>query len=112
MMIILKFYLTLRKKEIPNYIENDIFDFVKKFIKNTKETFDLDSFIQNISNDGGNFYNLIIEIIEKNSDTNENVIERLRKIFIEKNLLKNIEELDDKGEDDDDEEEEKNEERD
>ena len=112
MMIILKFYLTLRKKEILNYIENDIFDFVKKFIKNTNETFDLDIFIQNISNDGGNFYNLIIEIIEKNSDTNENVIERLRKIFIEKNLLKNIEELDDKGEDDDDEEEEKNEERD
>ena len=35
-----------KKKEKSNYIENDIFDFVKKFVKNTKEAFDLDSFIQ------------------------------------------------------------------
>ena len=50
-----------KKKEIPNYIAKDIFDFVKKFVKNTKEAFDLDSFIQNISNDGENFYNLILK---------------------------------------------------
>ena len=50
--------------------------------------------------------------MEKITDTNENVIESLRKIFIEKNLIKNIEELDEKGEDDDDEEEEEKEERD
>ena len=48
-------------------------------------------FHQNISNDGENFYNLMIEIMEKISDEKENVMESLRKIFIEKNLIKNIE---------------------
>ena len=79
---------SIKKKEKPNYIAKDIFDFVKKFVKIINEEFDLDSFIQNISNDGENFYNLIIEIMEKISDTNENVMESLKKIFIEKNLIK------------------------
>ena len=48
------------------------------------------SFIQNISNDGENFYNLMIEIMEKISDANKNFMESLTKIFIEKNLIKNI----------------------
>ena len=43
--------------------------------------------------------------MEKNCDENENVMESLRKTFIEKNLIKNIEEIDVKEEDDDEEEE-------
>ena len=106
-MIILNPYLILKKKEVQtNYIAKDIFNFVKKFVKNTKESFDLETFIQNISNDGENFYNLIMEIMEKISDSNESVIESLRKIFIEKNLIKINEEIDGKEEEDNDEEKE------
>ena len=43
--------------------------------------------------------------MEKISDSNESVIESLRKIFIEKNLIKINEEIDGKEEEDNDEEE-------
>ena len=44
--------------------------------------------------------------MEKISDSNESVIESLRKIFIEKNLIKINEEIDGKEEEDNDEEKE------
>ena len=43
----------------------------------SKENFDLYSLIQNVGNDGNNFYNLIIEIMKKVSDESENVIESI-----------------------------------
>ena len=79
-----------KKEETRNYIAEDIFEFVKKFVKDTKETFDLDSFIQNISKDGESFYKLLVEIMDKVSDTDEDVIESIRKIFVEKKLIKNV----------------------
>ena len=77
-----------KNKESTNYIAKDIFEFIKKFVNVSKENFDLDSLIQNVGNDGKNFYNLIIEIMEKVSDESENVIESLKSIFIKNNILK------------------------
>ena len=102
----------IKKEETPNYIAKDIFNFVKKFVKNTKENFDLDSFIQNISNDGESFYNLIIEMMDKVSDTSENVIESIRNIFIGKNLLKNSQKIAEDGGEEEEEKEEEEEEKD
>ena len=50
--------------------------------------------------------------MEKISDSNESVIESLRKIFIEKNLIKINEEIDGKEEEDNDEEEKEEEDND
>ena len=47
-----------------------------------------DSLIQNAANKGNNYYNLIIEIMEKFWYESENVIECLRSVFIKSNLLK------------------------
>ena len=77
-----------KNKESPNYIAKDIFEFIKKFVNVSKENFDLYSLIQNVGNDGKNFYNLIIEIMEKVSDESENVKESLKSIFIKNNILK------------------------
>ena len=103
------------KKESPNYIAKDIFEFIKKFVNVSKENFDLDSLIQNVGNDGNNFYNLIIEIMEKVSDESENVIESLKSIFIKNNILKSNEIKKEENEDiekgeeeEEDEEDEKN----
>ena len=70
-----------QKRGVPRIVSinwNELYYKKKLLILN------LDSFIQNISNDGENFYNLMFEIKEKISDSNENVMESLRKIFIEK----------------------------
>ena len=38
-----------KKKNTPNYIANDIYNFIKKNVTISKENLDLDTFIQNAS---------------------------------------------------------------
>ena len=85
--------MLIKRKETRNYIAEDIFEFVKKFVKDTKEIFDLDSFIHNISKNGESFYKLLVEIMDKVSNIDKNVIENIRKIFIEKKLIKNVQDV-------------------
>ena len=99
----------VKKKEYShNYIAKDIFNFVKKFVVTSKENFDLDTLIQNVANDGENFYRLIKDIFEKISDESDNIIDNIRNVLIKNNILKanddNVEEIEEEEGDDIDEE--------
>lgn len=48
-----------KEKTEFNYLANDITEFVKKFVNNHKENFDIDSLIQYLKIDGEHFYNII-----------------------------------------------------
>ena len=76
------------KKESKNYIANDIFKFIKKFVDNNKVNFDLDNLIQYLNSDGENFYKLIVSIIDNIGDFNDNIIDNIKSVFINNNILK------------------------
>ena len=79
----------LKKENEPfNYITNDKFNFIKKFVNINKENIDLNSIVQNLDKDGDSFYNLIISILENKDDSDYNIIENIKPIFVKNNILK------------------------
>ena len=88
----IKILSKVRKDAIPqNYIANDIFKFIKYFVTKSKENFDIDSLNQYLSNEGENFYKIIYQIIDVVSDSSDNVLDSIKNIFIENNLIKSNE---------------------
>ena len=101
----------IRNEKInSNFIANDIYDFIKKFVTDHKEIFNLDNLIQYLNKDSENFYNLNISLLDKVGDFDDSIIENIKFAFIHKGLLLNsvniegneseeCEEIDDGGED-------------
>ena len=70
-----------------NFIANDIYEFIKKFVDKHNEIFNLDNLIQYLKEDSDNFYKLNISLLENVGDLDDNIIENLKFVFTEKGLL-------------------------
>ena len=77
-----------KEKEPFNYIANDIFKFIKKFVYINKENININTIVQNLNKDGESFYHLIISILENIVDCDYNIIESIKPIFVKNNILK------------------------
>ncbi len=53
--------------------------------------------IKYIDNDGDNFYNLIISIMDNIADLNDNIIDNIKSIFINNNIIKSEQESENKS---------------
>lgn len=80
------------KEEDPiNFISIDIFNFIKKFVKNHNLNLDIDNLNQHLKQDSDNFYKLNIKILNTVSDCNDEIIDNLLFLFKKHKLINSSE---------------------
>ena len=70
-----------------NFIVNDIINFIKNFVKNNKVNLDVETISKFLKDEGENFYNLMIKILEILGIFNDNIIDNIINVFIKNKIL-------------------------
>ena len=73
--------------EEVNYISNDIIKFIKHFIDKHNENLDIESLNQYIKTEADNFSELMESILDVVTQFSINVLDNIKSLFVEKNIL-------------------------
>ena len=77
----------INKIEEVNYISNDIIKFIKHFIDKHNENLDIESLNQYLKTEADNFSELMESIMDVVTQFSINVLDNIKSLFVEKNIL-------------------------